>query len=611
MDTLLCNDDGPIINFTVPSATDEILAFHYGNFDNAYGDGTAATAATNGRVYADTVPSTLPAKFGSIGTPSTASGQTTYTWTPPSTSLNANVLVVAGGGGGGGVTGNGASGGGGAGGLVFDTDRTITSGSQTIVVGNGGTGGGNALVNGENGKNSTAFGLTANGGGGGGGSSDDTSWNAGSAGGSGGGGGGGDVTPNGAGGASTQAGTNSGVYIDAGFAGGGSLSNEGDCGGGGGGAGEKGDDFLGASVGNGYNIQGGDGLLLGVFGETYGQSGWFAGGGGAFARNDNIARAGGLGGGGAGGSSGTNHTGGGGGGRDADVTAGNGGSGIVAIRYTGINTIVSNEEIGALDILGSSIYNSVDAAYGLRRLFLAYTGPQVRVRRSTDNTETDISFGSDGTIQDFDLTTWLGGGTAYVTTWYDQSGGAKHLTQTTTTLQPQLQFDDSKYKIYFDGSNVLEHPNDAIFNSVEHTIVARTKSTGTTGDWMTYVSKFSSATDRFFGLWYESNHNRLLYQRYGTTDANLTYEGLPGGHFDVTRTVVARTNSSSTMSFYVDGTLTGSATGSFTANTGPFLVGGSDLVHTRFIGFIDNVMFFTTHLDNATSKILSYPATLL
>ena len=338
MDTLLYNDDGDIIFLET-----DTLAFHYGDFDNAYGDGTVGVAAANGRVYADTVPATLPSKFGTIGTPSTASGQTTYTWTPPPTSLQANVLLVAGGGGGGGVTGYGASGGGGAGGLVFDRDRTITSGSQTIVVGNGGTGGGNARVNGENGKNSTAFGLTANGGGGGGGSSDSTSWNAGSAGGSGGGGGGGDANPNGAGGASTQAGTNSGVYIDAGFAGGGSLSNSGDCGGGGGGAGEKGDDFLGSSVGNGYNIQGGDGLLVNVFGETYGQSGWFAGGGGAFARNDNIARAGGLGGGGAGGSSGVSHTGGGGGGRDAGVTAGNGGSGIVLVRYA--TTVMRSEFI--------------------------------------------------------------------------------------------------------------------------------------------------------------------------------------------------------------------------------------------------------------------------
>jgi hypothetical protein len=64
MDTLLCNDDGTIINFTVPGATDEILAFHYGNFDNAYGDGTVGAAAANGRVYAqyntsDTYPKSL------------------------------------------------------------------------------------------------------------------------------------------------------------------------------------------------------------------------------------------------------------------------------------------------------------------------------------------------------------------------------------------------------------------------------------------------------------------------------------------------------------------------------------------------------------------------
>ena len=340
MDTLLSNDDGVIIFFEAPSATDEILAFHYGDFDDAYGDGTVADAATNGRVYANTDPEELPTEFGSIEVVGTASGQTTYTWTPPATSLQANVLVVAGGGGGGGVTGGGASGGGGAGGLVFDTDRTIPSGQQTIVVGNGGAGGGNALVNGENGKNSTAFGLTANGGGGGGGSSDGTTWNAGSAGGSGGGGGGGDANPNGAGGASTQSGTNSGVDIDAGFTGGASASGLGDCGGGGGGAGEKGDDFLGATIGNGYNIQGGDGLLLSVFGETYGESGWFAGGGGAFAKNDNTASAGGLGGGGTGGSSGTAHTGGGGGGRDAGVTAGNGGSGVVAIRYIVDTTVI-------------------------------------------------------------------------------------------------------------------------------------------------------------------------------------------------------------------------------------------------------------------------------
>src|SRR6056300_1703556 len=162
MDTLLCNDDGDIIFFGAPSATDEVLAFHYGNFDNHYGDGTVGAAAANGRVYANTVPATLPTKFGTIGTPSTASGQTTYTWTPPSTSMNANVLVVAGGGAG----GSDNAGGGGGGGVIFQNGVAI-SGTQTIKVGKGGVG---PITNGTatNGYNSEAFGSTAIGGGRGG-----------------------------------------------------------------------------------------------------------------------------------------------------------------------------------------------------------------------------------------------------------------------------------------------------------------------------------------------------------------------------------------------------------------------------------------------------------
>jgi hypothetical protein len=245
-----------------------------------------------------------------------------------------DVLLVGGGGGGGGVTGTGASGGGGAGGLVFNSFSALQGQQYTITVGDGGTAGGDALENGGNGGNTTGFGLTAKGGGGGGGSSDGNVWLAGSAGGSGGGGGGGDANPNGAGGAATQPGTNSGVTTDAGFAGGASASQLGDCGGGGGGAGEVGDTFQGENVGNRYDIQGGDGLdMSSYFTTAFGDSGYFAGGGGAFARNDNIPRAGGLGGGGAGGSSGTANTGGGGGGRDAGVVAGAGGSGIVLIRY--------------------------------------------------------------------------------------------------------------------------------------------------------------------------------------------------------------------------------------------------------------------------------------
>src|SRR5210317_1182607 len=99
-----------IIDLLCSEPEQEILSFHYGNFNNAYGDGDVATDAANGRVYADTVPSTLPTKFGSFTTSGTSGNQTTYSVTPPPAAINAHVLLVAGGGGG---SCSGSSGGGG------------------------------------------------------------------------------------------------------------------------------------------------------------------------------------------------------------------------------------------------------------------------------------------------------------------------------------------------------------------------------------------------------------------------------------------------------------------------------------------------------------------
>ena len=99
-------------------------------------------------------------------------------------------------------------------------------------------------------------------------------------------------------------------------------------------------------------------------------------------------------------------------------------------------------------------------AYGLRKLRAAYSGYALRVRRSSDNTETDVEFYNSkevtlnstvtagGTLRDF-----VGSNTAFVTTWYNQSGNtstqqgggsfngyptAPNAVQTTTSRQPEL-----------------------------------------------------------------------------------------------------------------------------------------------------------------------------
>lgn len=249
-----------------------------------------------------------------------------------STSGEVDVLIVAGGGGGGGSPHGGGAGGGG---VVYATGVQVSSGIHAITIGGGGTGktGSNsspwppALTNkGTNGGNSTAFGYTALGGGGGGGysggGSNDTP---GQNGGSGGGG-----TDESSGGTATQPGSASGGYGNNGAE---STSNT--YGGGGGGAG-------GAPTGT-YLEDGGVGLNMSLyFGTSYGEAGYFAGGGGGSGYATSDKGTGGTGGGGDGGANsgqnpqdGTVNTGGGGGGQEryADTIGGHGGSGIVLVRY--------------------------------------------------------------------------------------------------------------------------------------------------------------------------------------------------------------------------------------------------------------------------------------
>ena len=251
----------------------------------------------------------------------------------PQTSITADYLVVAGGGGGsGGFPGSG----GGAGGFrtsVGASTLSLTNGGYPVIVGAGGGGGyggvnpspGYLATDGRKGSDSSFGGITSTGGGQG-----TTPVNQGAAGGSGGGGGhyGGAAGTGNFPSTSPSQGNNGGA---------GTTSSPSQGGGGGGGAGAVGGSATGASAGSG-----GAGASSSLSGATV----TYAGGGGAGYFNGGNPGTGGAGGGGNGGTvsditatHGSNNTGGGGGGggRDASLNygqGGNGGSGIVIVRYS-------------------------------------------------------------------------------------------------------------------------------------------------------------------------------------------------------------------------------------------------------------------------------------
>jgi hypothetical protein len=288
--------------------------------------------------------------------------------------------------------------------------------------------------------------------------------------------------------------------------------------GGGGGATQAGD--IGSSA---SGTDGGEGYATTVFGAwntVYGSGGGGGARGGASGLGGTNAGNGGNPGG-----TGVAHTGSGGGGglayggsapaTDPIGAGGLGGSGIVLVK----------PNPGALDGLGSSVYTQAVGAYSLRRLFGAYTGPQVKIRRSTDNVETDVYFDKYGYLVNFDLDTWLGGGTGYVVTWYDQSSGANHVTQTTTTSQPFIVTSGDKPHIRFQNK-IMTGPN--VFGSstitTMHLITALRDNVRSNnffinlnGNTTGTVGRFSLHPPYGSGIWYWDPGSVSTDRAYGAT----------------------------------------------------------------------------------------------
>ena len=104
-------------------------------------------------------------------------------------------------------------------------------------------------------------------------------------------------------------------------------------------------------------------------------------------------------------------------------------------------------------------YSGAAAAYSLRKLSATWSGSAIRVRRSSDNTEQDIGFDSNGNLDTIALSSFVGSGSGFVKTWYDQTGNNFNRTQTTAAAQPNIVYlgainmVNGKPAMYFDGTS--------------------------------------------------------------------------------------------------------------------------------------------------------------
>jgi len=109
--------------------------------------------------------------------------------------------------------------------------------------------------------------------------------------------------------------------------------------------------------------------------------------------------------------------------------------------------------VGAYDAFAASLAHAYEPA---RRTLTAYTGNLLRLRRASDDAESDFGYVANGDLDVVAIAAWLGGANGYVKTVYDQTTNADHVTQTTAAQQPL--FVESAYSghagMYFDSSKL-------------------------------------------------------------------------------------------------------------------------------------------------------------
>jgi hypothetical protein len=191
-------------------------------------------------------------------------------------------------------------------------------------------------------------------------------------------------------------------------------------------------------------------------------------------------------------------------------------------------------------------YGGASTAYSLRKLSSTYTGSAIRVRRSSDNAEQNIGFiGND--LDTTSLTSFVGAGNGFVTTWYDQSGSNKDMSQTTASNQPLIV--ESGVLITKNGKTTVK-----IVNNTHLTM-----SSGVGGSWTNFA---------FFAVYYKNttannvvlgcDDYKYLWLDYNTTNyignATISYT-IPIN----TLSLISTNCNNSTISFYRNNSLTNTA----------------------------------------------------
>jgi hypothetical protein len=211
-------------------------------------------------------------------------------------------------------------------------------------------------------------------------------------------------------------------------------------------------------------------------------------------------------------------------------------------------------------------YPGAAAAYSLRKLRTAYTGSCIRVRRSSDNTQTDIGFNVLGGLDTVSLLTFCGISNGFITIWYDQSGNSRNTFQTGISgnpshASPQIVISGSlvtingKAAVLF-STSAFYTPSFSLVSDVSYFMVQKTNVSNAQGLTIGNAKGFGA----LFGKW---NDGKIYLQR--VTNSGGFFTGV--ANTSLTQSLLEAFTISSTMNIYQNGSLQSSTAPASFSNT--------------------------------------------
>jgi hypothetical protein len=156
------------------------------------------------------------------------------------------------------------------------------------------------------------------------------------------------------------------------------------------------------------------------------------------------------------------------------------------------------------------------AASICRRVVSSYTGNLIRVRRDSDNAESDIGQTAQGVLDKAALDAFVGGADGWLVNVYDQSGNGRHLEESSASNQGQIvdgvteiirgfpitHFDGTSHRIWYDTGGTKHQPATVViaFYPVTHVqsdVVF--DGAGSGADWSMAFYQVTAGTT--YGLW--------------------------------------------------------------------------------------------------------------